>query len=94
MHALSFSPSVHVKGFGQSEMIHRTVHDYFHSGASGFHIEDQMFPKRCGHLNGKELVSRLVMAENVRCARETSDHYCNGEFIVCARTDARGVTSQ
>ena len=40
-------------GFGEGEMCARTVHDFFYSGASGLHIEDQVFPKRCGHLNGK-----------------------------------------
>jgi methylisocitrate lyase len=40
-------------GFGEGEMCSRTVHDYFYSGASGLHIEDQVFPKRCGHLQGK-----------------------------------------
>jgi methylisocitrate lyase len=40
-------------GFGESEMCTRTVYDYFMAGASGLHIEDQVFPKRCGHLDGK-----------------------------------------
>jgi methylisocitrate lyase len=40
-------------GFGEGEMVARTVHDYFYSGASALHMEDQVFPKRCGHLLGK-----------------------------------------
>ena len=44
-------------GFGEGEMCAKTVWEYFHAGASGFHIEDQVFPKRCGHLDGKALIS-------------------------------------
>eukprot|EP01068_Selenidium_serpulae_P012735 Selendium_serpulae@DN5872_c0_g2_i1.p1 len=43
-------------GFGELEMIRRTVFEYNVAGAAGFHIEDQVFPKRCGHLLGKTLV--------------------------------------
>jgi len=50
-------------------MCARTVHDYFHSGASGLHIEDQVFPKRCGHLNGKELIPTLQMVDKIKIAR-------------------------
>lgn len=78
-------------GFGEGEMCARTVHDYFYSGASGLHIEDQVFPKRCGHLLGKELVSTKDMVAKVRIARETSLKISDGEFIVCARTDAKSV---
>jgi 2-methylisocitrate lyase-like PEP mutase family enzyme len=56
-------------GFGEGEMCARTVHDYFHSGASGLHIEDQVFPKRCGHLNGKELIPTLQMVDKIKIAR-------------------------
>lgn len=44
-------------GFGEAEMVARTVFEYYMAGAQGFHIEDQVFPKRCGHLDGKSLVS-------------------------------------
>jgi len=40
-------------GFGEGEMVSKTVWEYFLNGASGLHIEDQVFPKRCGHLDGK-----------------------------------------
>ncbi len=40
-------------GFGEGEMVSRTVHDFFMNGAAALHIEDQVFPKRCGHLDGK-----------------------------------------
>ena len=61
------------------------------------HIEDQVcmltqvFPKRCGHLDGKELVSVAEMVRKIEVCRLASLEVSGGEFIVCARTDARGV---
>ena len=78
-------------GFGEGEMCSRTVSDFFYSGAAGLHIEDQVFPKRCGHLNGKELISTQDMVNKIKIARATSIKESDGEFIVCARTDAKGV---
>ena len=61
-------------GFGEEEMIRRTVIEYAKAGAAGLHIEDQVFPKRCGHLDGKELISCEQMCSKVewasRAARE------------------------
>src|SRR5881227_2178981 len=42
-------------GFGEAEMVRRTVLEYARAGAHGLHLEDQVFPKRCGHLEGKQL---------------------------------------
>jgi methylisocitrate lyase len=68
-----------------------TVHAYIAAGAAGLHIEDQIFPKRCGHLGGKELVPALDFAAAIqRCVEAVRDSRDNG-FIICARTDARGV---
>ena len=78
-------------GFGEAEMVRRTVLDYDRAGAAGLHLEDQKFPKRCGHLDGKELVPPDHMAEKVRWARKAADDRSGGDFIVCARTDARAV---
>ncbi|KAM3143915.1 hypothetical protein pb186bvf_003966 [Paramecium bursaria] len=78
-------------GFGEGEMCSKTVYEYFIHGASGLHIEDQVFPKRCGHLDGKELVPQSVMEKKIQIAREASLKCSDGEFIICARTDARGV---
>lgn len=88
-------------GFGEAEMVRRTVIEYAKAGAAGLHLEDQKFPKRCGHLDGKELVPVDHMCEKVqwaaRAAREMGK-CANGQMsksepglIVCARTDARGV---
>jgi methylisocitrate lyase len=89
-------------GFGEAEMVRRTVIEYARAGAAGLHLEDQEFPKRCGHLDGKELVSVDHMVEKVewaaRAARSLPPGGRAGEglahapsIIICARTDARGV---
>jgi methylisocitrate lyase len=82
-------------------MVRKTVIEYARAGAAGLHLEDQKFPKRCGHLDGKELVSVDHMVEKVewagRAAREMAKlpngqiAKAGGDFIICARTDARGV---
>ncbi len=79
-------------GVGEGEMLARTVVEYHHAGAAGFHIEDQVFPKRCGHLDGKSLIPADDFARKVAIARAASDKHTNGSFIICARTDAAGVT--
>ena len=53
-------------GFGEGEMCARTVSDFFYSGAAGLHIEDQVFPKRCGHLGGKDLISTQQMIDKIK----------------------------
>ena len=78
-------------GFGEEEAAHRTVIEYVQAGAAGLHLEDQVFPKRCGHLDGKTLIPTEHMVEKLRWARMASDDATNGSFIVCGRTDARGV---
>jgi methylisocitrate lyase len=82
-------------GFGEAEMLRRVVIDYAKAGAAGLHIEDQKFPKRCGHLDGKELVPVDHMVEKVqwavKAAKQLPGSDAEAAFIVCARTDARGV---
>lgn len=78
-------------GFGESEMVTRTVWDYHRAGAAGLHIEDQVFPKRCGHLEGKKLIPVEHMQEKVTAAARASALCSESTFIVCARTDARAV---
>lgn len=76
-------------GFGGSENAARTIEDFERAGLSGLHLEDQEFPKRCGHLSGKSLVPREEFIEKiaaVAAARKDPD------FLIIARTDARGVT--
>ncbi|MSR29855.1 MAG: methylisocitrate lyase [Phycisphaerales bacterium] len=75
-------------GFGDIECASRTVVEYERAGAAALHVEDQVFPKRCGHLDGKELVAPQAMADKVSamCAARTS-----ADFVVIARTDARAI---
>lgn len=75
-------------GFGEAEMVTRTVTEYIHAGAGGLHMEDQTFPKRCGHLDGKALVPVDHMMEKIVRAKKASGH---SGFVICARTDAKGV---
>jgi methylisocitrate lyase len=74
---------------GVTETIIRTTVEYERAGAAAMHIEDQVFPKRCGHLEGKNLVPVEEMAEKVAAAAE---HRLSKDFIIIARTDARSVT--
>lgn len=78
-------------GFGEEEMVRRTVIEYEHAGAAGLHLEDQVFPKRCGHLDGKSLISLDQAVSKVQWAAKASADCSDGAFIVCARTDAKGV---
>ncbi len=77
-------------GFGEGEMVAKALRDYQTAGAAGFHLEDQTFPKRCGHLGGKSLIPTDHFAEKVAMAARARDE-SGGDFIVCARTDARSV---
>jgi methylisocitrate lyase len=76
-------------GYGGPENAARTVRALEAAGVSGIHIEDQEFPKRCGHLEGKRLVPVEEFCEKIQaaCAAKTSE-----DFLLIARTDARGVT--
>jgi methylisocitrate lyase len=77
-------------GFGEAEMARRAVIDYSRAGAAGLHLEDQVFPKRCGHLDGKSLVPVDHACEKITAAARAATQLQNG-FLVCARTDAKGV---
>lgn len=78
-------------GFGEEEMVRRTVLEYNHAGAAGLHLEDQVFPKRCGHLDGKALVPIEQAVSKIQWAAKASRDCSDGAFMICARTDARGV---
>ena len=74
-------------GFGEALNVARTVKEMKAAGAAAIHIEDQLLPKRCGHLEGKELVDADEMVKKVISAMEAAR---NG-LVVIARTDARAV---
>lgn len=74
-------------GFGEAANVHKTVQTLESSGVAGCHLEDQKMPKRCGHLEGKELIPVDAMVEKIRAAVAGRKDL---GFFVMARTDARG----
>jgi methylisocitrate lyase len=75
-------------GFGEPINVERTVRLYEEAGVAGLHLEDQVMPKRCGHLSGKALVDSGTMTSKVRAAVKARR---DPDFVIVARTDARGV---
>ena len=75
-------------GFGGPENVARTIRELERAGLAGCHLEDQEFPKRCGHLAGKTLVDVEEMVEKIKAAVAAR---CDPDFLIIARTDARGV---
>ncbi len=77
-------------GFGDAINAARTVEEMETAGVSALHLEDQVLPKKCGHLDGKELIPAESMLEKIRAACAARS---DPDFMIIARTDARGVTS-
>ena len=75
-------------GFGGSENVARTIRELEAAGLAGCHIEDQEFPKRCGHLAGKFIVNVEEMTEKIKAAVAARR---DPNFMIIARTDARAV---
>ena len=75
-------------GFGGTANVRRTIRAYERAGAAGLHIEDQLFPKRCGHFEGKSVVSTQDMRYRLQAAL---DARTDPDFLIIARTDARSV---
>jgi len=73
-------------GYGNAINVMRTVREYEAAGVAGIHLEDQIFPKRCGHMEGKVLVPLEEMAAKVRAACEARE---DPDFVIIARTDSR-----
>ncbi|MGV3161074.1 methylisocitrate lyase [Corynebacterium sp. 32222D000AT] len=75
-------------GFGEPMSAARTIAALEDAGLAGCHLEDQVNPKRCGHLDGKEVVETDVMVRRITAAvNERRDE----NFVICARTDAAGI---
>ncbi|MCW7552474.1 oxaloacetate decarboxylase [Endozoicomonas gorgoniicola] len=74
-------------GFGNEVNVKRTVELFKGAGVAAFHLEDQEFPKRCGHLDGKSLIAVDEMCRKIEVASKYA-----GEVVVIARTDAIAVT--
>ncbi|MFN8948907.1 MAG: oxaloacetate decarboxylase, partial [Alphaproteobacteria bacterium] len=75
-------------GHGGTANVERLVRAYEQAGAAAIQLEDQVLPKRCGHLDGKEIVSREEAVAKIKAAVGARDA---GTFLVIARTDARSV---
>ncbi len=75
-------------GFGNVTNVARTVRQYEGSGLAGMFIEDQVFPKRCGHMAGKQVIAARDMVAKVKAAL---DARVDGDFVIMARTDALAV---
>src|SRR5437870_10004628 len=75
-------------GYGNELNVFRTVREFERSGVSGVHIEDQEFPKKCGHHEGKEIVSREGYLAKIRAAVAARR---DQDFTIIARTDAHAV---
>ena len=75
-------------GFGEAINVIRTIREMENAGASAIHMEDQVLPKRCGHLTGKSVITSSDMVKKIRAAVSARK---NPDFVIIARTDARSV---
>jgi methylisocitrate lyase len=75
-------------GYGNALNVVRTVREFERAGVAAIHIEDQVTPKRCGHLEGKEVIPLEEMLNKLRAALEART---DNDFAIIARTDARAV---
>jgi 2-methylisocitrate lyase-like PEP mutase family enzyme len=75
-------------GYGNAMNVRRTIREYERAGVAGVHLEDQAWPKRCGHLAGKRVIPINEMEAKLKAA---VDSRRDGDFIVMARTDAIAV---
>jgi len=75
-------------GYGNPINVIRTVQEFERAGVAAIHLEDQLAPKRCGHLDGKQLIPAEEMAAKLRAAVEARS---SPDFLLIARTDARAV---
>jgi 2-methylisocitrate lyase-like PEP mutase family enzyme len=73
-------------GYGNAINVIRTVHDLIRAGAAGIFLEDQIWPKRCGHMKGKQVISLDEQLKKLRAAIEARDDH---DFYIVARTDSR-----
>ena len=76
-------------GYGNALNVQRTVREYEAAGVAGIHIEDQVFPKKCGFFEGKQVVP---MEEHVQKVRAALDARTDPDFVIIARCDAYAVT--
>ncbi|NWJ45667.1 MAG: isocitrate lyase/PEP mutase family protein [Chloroflexi bacterium] len=75
-------------GYGNPLNVVRTVRLYERSGVAALHLEDQTFPKRCGHVSGKQVIPKEEFAQKIRAAAE---YRTDPDLVIIARTDARAI---
>jgi 2-methylisocitrate lyase-like PEP mutase family enzyme len=75
-------------GYGNAVNVIRTVREYEKTGVAGFHLEDQASPKKCGHYEGKEVISRAEMVGKIKAA---VDARRDPDMVIIARSDARAI---
>jgi 2-methylisocitrate lyase-like PEP mutase family enzyme len=75
-------------GYGNAINVIRTVREYEKSGVAGFHMEDQVAPKKCGHYDGKEVISKAEMVGKIKAAVDTRR---DADMVIIARSDARAI---
>ena len=75
-------------GYGNPINVRRTIHEYERAGVAGLHIEDQVWPKKCGHMEGKQVISMDEMVQKIRAAVDARQ---DPDFVIIARTDANAV---
>lgn len=75
-------------GYGNPINVRRTVREYEHAGVAGIHIEDQVWPKKCGHMEGKQVIPMEEMVQKIRAAVDARQ---DPDFVLIARTDAGAV---
>lgn len=77
-------------GYGNAINVMRTTRDYIHAGVAGIHLEDQVIPKRCGHLKGKMLISKEEAVGKIKAAKSVIKQE-DPDFVLVARTDSRNA---
>lgn len=77
-------------GYGNATNVVRTVREYIKAGIGAIHLEDQTFPKRCGHTKGRRVIPREEAVGKIAAAADVRDDRAP-DFVLIARTDARGT---
>ncbi len=77
-------------GYGNAINVIRAVREYIQTGTAGIHIEDQIIPKRCGHVAGRQVIPMAESCGKFRAAKDIRDEL-DPDFVIIARTDARGA---
>jgi methylisocitrate lyase len=75
-------------GYGNAINVRRTIQEYERAGVAAIHLEDQVMPKRCGHMEGKQVIDAKEWAKKIEAA---VDARTDSDFVIIARTDARAV---